>query len=189
MIKGSDDIVHIDDFGVFFQKTYPAIYQLIQRYVIDENVAHDLAQDTFLRIYEKRTTMHSLTHARAYAYTVAKNLCLDYLKRQKVQSRYIESLPEDPIDDNQYLRQVTHVETVHIVKEALSILSDRSRSIIELSMEGKSNEEVAQILNISINTVKTIKKRAYQKLRKRLLHYYLTFILLVYLFFQFIFWY
>jgi len=166
MVK--DTISDMHDFGDFFEKSFEPIYHFIRRYISDDMVAKDLAQDTFLRVYEKRADFQSQLHAKSYTYIVAKNLSLDFLKHQKVRNQYAESLVDIPVEDNDFIKNIIYTETVHTVKVALATLSPQSKRIIELSMEGLSNDEIAQELQISINTVKTIKKRAYEKLRQLL---------------------
>ena len=55
---------------------------------------------------------------------------------------------------------------VNHLRMSLSRLSQRQREVLELSMEGNSIEGIAEQLHISINTVKTFKKRAYLLLKK-----------------------
>ena len=60
-------------------------------------------------------------------------------------------------------------EEVHaMVYDAIKDLSERSRRVVILTMEGLSNPEIAKELGVSVNTVKTIKLRAYRVLRERL---------------------
>lgn len=167
MAKWSN-INDVDGFGLFFKKTAGNIHQFIARYVHDEAIAKDLMQDTFMKLYERRDQFENEIHSKAYAYTVAKNLSLDYLKHQKVKQGYFDSNPFAEEDNRNFLKDITYIESIAIIKNALNQLSPREKSIIELSMEEMSNEEIARELDISINTVKTLKKRAYEKLRQEL---------------------
>lgn len=162
----SNNLVAVSDFSDFFQDSYQRIFHFVERYVCDPIIADDLTQDTFLKVYERRDSFETALHARSFAYTVAKNLSLDYIKHQRVKQGYA-SLPQEE-EDNSFFHQISYVETVNTVRNALTQLSKRSRDIIELSMDGKSTDEIASSLGISVNTVKTLKKRAYQKLRELL---------------------
>jgi len=135
-----------------------------------------LAQDTFLKVYEKRDSFENQLHAKSFAYVVARNLSLDYLKHQKIKGIYA-AVPQEE-EDNSFFHHIAYVETVETVRKALAVLTERSREIIELCMDGKSNEEVAEALGISINTVKTLKKRSYTKLRELLANNYKSLLVL-----------
>lgn len=60
-------------------------------------------------------------------------------------------------------------DEVHaMVYEAIKDLSEQSRRVVIMTMDGASNPEIAEQLGVSVNTVKTIKLRAYRVLRERL---------------------
>ncbi len=162
----SNNLVTVSDFSIFFRDCYQRIFHFVERYIGDPLVADDLTQDTFLKVYERFDGFETTLHARSFAYTVARNLSLDYIKHQRVKQGYA-ALPQEE-EDNSFYHQISYVETVNTVRTALTHLSQRSRDIIELSMDGKSTDEIAASLGISVNTVKTLKKRAYQKLRELL---------------------
>lgn len=61
---------------------------------------------------------------------------------------------------------VTLRETIRILYDAIDRLPPQSQKIILLNLQGKNNNEVAEELNISVNTVKSLKKSAYMTLRK-----------------------
>ena len=71
----------------------------------------------------------------------------------------------DEVQDEHLYRMVEE-EMVNHLRMSLSRLSQRQREVLELSMEGNSIEGIAEQLHISINTVKTFKKRAYLLLKK-----------------------
>lgn len=70
------------------------------------------------------------------------------------------------MDDDNYLQEVTLRETIRILYAAIDRLPPQSQKIILLNLQGKNNNEVAEELNISVNTVKSLKKSAYMTLRK-----------------------
>ncbi len=70
--------------------------------------------------------------------------------------------------------QVIEEETYQLVHKAVNQLAEQSRKIIQLSLQGYSNQEIAEQLHISVNSVRTLKQNAYKKLRKILKeHFYL----------------
>lgn len=75
---------------------------------------------------------------------------------------------------------VVEEETCRILTDAIDKLPDQMRAIMRLAMEGKKNGEIAEYLNVSVETVHTLKKIAYKKLRIYLKDYY-YFLILFYL--------
>ena len=78
---------------------------------------------------------------------------------------YFAQLDENDTDDYDFLQEVTRQETIRILYTAIDQLPPQSRRVILLNLEGKNNNEVAGELKISVNTVKFLKKSAYETLR------------------------
>ena len=72
---------------------------------------------------------------------------------------------------------VVEEETYRMLTDAIDKLPGQMRAIMRLAMEGKKNGEIAECLNVSVETVHTLKKIAYKKLRIYLKDYYYFFIL------------
>lgn len=70
-------------------------------------------------------------------------------------------------------------ETYYLVYEAINQLAKQSKRIIFLSLRGYSNQEIADIMNISINTVRTLKQNAYKKLRILLKEHFSIFLMMM----------
>lgn len=163
------DISSQKAFRKFFEDFHPAVYAFLLDYTGDEELSRDLAQDTFLKIYERRAEIDSVRHAKAYLYTTARRLYWDHLKHAQVEHHYRASQQEDsPNDDPFFLQAVTHRETLRILYSAIDRLPPQTRRIVLLHLEGKDNHEVADTLGISVNTVKSLKKSAYASLRSTL---------------------
>ena len=71
-------------------------------------------------------------------------------------------------------------ETFRILSEAIEKLPTQMRAIMQLALEGKKNAEIAERLNVSPETVHTLKKVAYKKLRAFLTDYYYCLLLFIY---------
>jgi RNA polymerase sigma-70 factor (ECF subfamily) len=94
-----------------------------------------------------------------------KNRCLNYLRdseRRKI-------LNFEQLDSEIFFRDnLIEEETYQIIYEAIKTLPSQGQKVIEFSLDGLKIQEIAEKLNISINTVKTIKSRAYKALREEL---------------------
>ena len=152
------------EFKLFFEAYFEPVYRFTRKYTEDASIARDIAQDTFIRIYERRADFDVFEKAKSFAYTTARNLCLDYLKHQKIEQQYTLRLNENE-DNRSFLHEITYQETLRLLHKAIDNLSPQTREIILLGLEGNNNNEIAELLNISVNTVKTLKKGAYKKLK------------------------
>ena len=155
------------EFKLFFEEYFEPVYRFARKYTEDASVARDITQDTFIRLYERRADFDACEKAKSFAYTTARNLCLDHLKHQKIAQQY--SVLQNENDDNRtFFQEITYQETLRLLHKAIDKLPPQTREIILLGLGGNNNNEIAERLNISVNTVKTLKKGAYQKLKNTL---------------------
>lgn len=108
---------------------------------------------------------------KAFLYTAVRNKALNELEHSKVVYEYAQNVIEKK-KDSFFHDAIVEEETYRIVSEAINKLPDQMKAIMQLSLEGKKNAEIADRLNISTETVHTLKKIAYKKLRENLKDYY-----------------
>lgn len=97
-------------------------------------------------------------------------------------SRIVKDFEEKMISKNEegfFHDHVIEEETYRILLEAINQLPRQTRTIMLLALEGMSNREIAQQMNISIETVHSLKKMGYRKLRALLKEYYYLMLLLL----------
>lgn len=146
-------------FKEIFDIYYPKLCYFAKQIVGRKDVAKDIVQETFLRIYEADSTYESEISFRSFIYKAVKNRCLDYLKHEKVSLAYISKL--DHVQQEDYiLSRLIDSETISIINKAINELPPSCSTIMKLSLCGKKNQEIADMLNISIFTVKAQKQRA-----------------------------
>ena len=76
-------------FELFFNTYYEPVYLFSLKYVREEPVAQDIAQNVFVRLYEKRENFYAIEKAKSFAYTTAHNLCLNHLRHSQIAQKYI----------------------------------------------------------------------------------------------------
>ena len=103
---------------------------------------------------------------RSFLYISIKNAALDYLKHQNVESRYIGEV----LNTNSFFSDDSpqKEEVFRLLFKQIDKLPERCREIFLLHLEGNDNETIAKKLSLSIETVKTQKKRAMKTLRDNL---------------------
>ena len=144
-------------FKRFFELYFEPVYRFVRKYTEEDAIARDITQDTFIRLYERRRDFDVPEKAKSFIYITARNLC-QYQQTQSV------SEAKDP----DFLHEITYQETLRILHQAIDTLPPQTRKIILLGLNGKNNNEIAEALNISVNTVKSLKKSAYTSLRGQL---------------------
>lgn len=158
----------IKKFKEVYLERFETIVRFCVRYVRDRDVACDLAQETFFKLYERFDASYTRDNVIAFLYVTAKNLCLDYLDHRKFEAGRLDDLKEDVRSDDFFLDELTREEMIAMVRDAVKRLTGRSREIAELALQEKTNPEIAEALGISVNSVKSLKKEMYAKMRDML---------------------
>lgn len=166
-------------FKNFYLRHFKALGNFCYVYLKDENLALDIVQETFFRLYQHWSSDYSEHNAEAFIYITAKNLCLDYLRRLKFKIEDVEPLKEQIASEQFFLEEIIRQETIAKIRMAVDALKGRNHEVVLLTLQGKTNPEIADMLGITVNTVKFLKKEAYQKLRKFLSQEYLPFMALL----------
>ena len=158
---------HIAAFRELFCVFYRYLVLYAMRYVRQQEVAEDVVQEVFVAIWESDKEYNSYHGFRAFLYDSVKNKCLNHLKHEEVERRHAEIMMQEQEEDDEDYRLMRE-EMYRELHRVVAQLPDRCRAVFELHLEGKKNEEIAQALTLSIETVKTQKKKAMHFLREQL---------------------
>ena len=152
-------------FEELFWGFFSAGRQFVKSFQVDDSSADDILQEVFIHIWDKRQAFKSEDHFKAYFYKALRNNTVKYITRNK-HILNLESAETKESDD--VLLKITEIEFKREISRAISLLPEKRREIILLSMSGMSEQMIADTLNISINTVKNQKTKAYASLRQEL---------------------
>ena len=169
----SDSINGIDTFKELYTDYFQAVWGFCNTYLKDREQAMDATQETFFKLYERLDDSYTKRNAVAFIYITAKNICMDILRRNKFKTEDAEQLKDKLPSEDSFLEEIATQEMIRCVHSAINKLSGRSLEIAILALEGKSNPEIADVLRISLNSVKSLKKEMYTKLRKIIGHEYI----------------
>lgn len=148
-----------------YDKFFKAGILYTRPFLNNDELSADIVQEVFINIWKTRRIFSSENHFRSYYYKSLKNSVCNHFNRQKENKK----LTNDYIDENLNTLESIIKEEVHRkVVLALEKLPTERRKIILLYMDGHSQEEIASLLKISVNTIKTQKRKAYIFLRKEL---------------------
>ena len=156
-------------FESFFRKHYNEVFQNAFFLVGQKEVAEELTQDVFVKMWQKRTTINIRESARAYLKTAIKNTAINYLKSRLAQAERhlsLDYLAEEPFTPMEYSSDEALNQKI---QQAIQQLPERCRIVFTLSRQaGMTYEEVASELGITKESVKTQIKIAFKKLREAL---------------------
>jgi len=170
-----------------FHDNYQALCYFALSIVSDESIAEDAVQDVFIRLLHHTESFDNNTHLRNYLYQAVHNRCIDLLRAH---ARQVSVVPldcskplHDQVHDDETESKMVRAELLRIIAKAIDQLPEKQREVFRLAyIDDLSNEEIAQQMNLSLNTVKVQKYRAKQHLRERLKDIYpLLFIFLKYI--------
>jgi len=158
-----------------FDKIFNDHYQNLCRFaysiVHDEDNAHSLVQQVFIKLWENRASLYHIDHFASYLTIMVRNHCLNYSKREK-RNTILEDIPSEAQAENSTENQVElHDFEEHLII-ALASLPERCKMAFEYSrFENFTNKEIAQKMEISTKGVEALICRALKSLRISLVDY------------------
>ena len=152
-----------------------ATYRLCLRMMGNEQDAADMAQEAFLRAWRSLSSYKGQSRFSTWLYRVTSNVCLDELRRRRRgETESMQALEEngfEPVDPAETPEMaLDRAELRRDLAEAISQLGSEQRAALILrDVQGLPYEEIAQILDLNLNTVKSRISRARSALREMLL--------------------
>lgn len=150
----------------FFREYTDVLYYRALGFVKDNLAAEDIVQEVFIRFWQLRKNLKITDSVPGYLCKAVDHRCHNYLEHLKVKHRYEESQKWEEV-----MEEVSEdEEELNIMRERLKMfvdsLPEKCREIFILAcIEGLKYKQVAEKLDVSVNTVKTQLKSAYSKLR------------------------
>jgi RNA polymerase sigma-70 factor, ECF subfamily len=146
------------------------IYNLCRYLLRNPLDAEDAAQEVFIKAYRKLKDFRPESSLYTWLYRIGVNTCLDHKRKFRPEPLKDQSTAEYlPSSEPSPERHYQSKEIGQAIQEALEQLSGNSRAIIVLrEVEGLSYEEIAEVLNTSVGTVKSRISRTREDLRRLL---------------------
>ena len=138
---------------------------------VEKEMAEDIVQELFSTLWERRLDFSSLASLKSYLYNSVGNAVKNCLRHETVLNNYAQAYKNENTeflltDDGH--EQFFSEEVYRLLFLSIKSLPRRQREVLLLCMEGKKNLEIAQQLQISAETVKSLKRRAIATLRESL---------------------
>lgn len=158
-------------FHDIFNKYYVTLCLFANQYIEDQDASADIVQDSFAKLWQIREDFFYLHQVKAFLYTAVRNKALNELEHSKVVYEYAQKVIEKK-KDSFFHDAIVEEESYRILSEAIDKLPEQMKAIMRLALEGEKNAAIAEKLNVSVETIHTLKKIAYKKLREHLKGYY-----------------
>lgn len=166
---------NIQAFDIIVERYKDRLHNFLYRYTHDHQDCEDLVQETFLRVYRSRQSYVRIAKLSTWMYTIALNLARTmYKKKQRMTTISMHADPSDP-DDREFEIEDTVIlqddrlhqkMSVKQLEKALMKLNDDFREVIVLrDIQQLTYEEIAEITDTAMGTVKSRINRARQQLQ------------------------
>ena len=163
-----------DAFSPLVKKYQKGVHALVWRKIGDFHIAQEITQDAFLNAYQKLRTLKNHNLFAGWLYVIASNLCLDYLRRNRLPMESLDADNTNEVDKVSYSQYVAEKQEEEadetrreVVKELLKKLPESERTVMTLHYLGEMTiKTISEFLGVSQNTVKSRLSRARNRLRK-----------------------
>ena len=165
-VRDSDECA----FRILFERYHGILYRHVLFMTRESDEAHEIVQETFVRIWDHRRGIDPGGAFVAYAFRIAGNIVRDNARREKRRER-LDALIAPPGQDATYDPDIALEQELleERLRKAVEGLPERCRSVFLLSrIEGKSNSEIAGLLGTSVRTVEHQVSHALSVLRRAL---------------------
>jgi RNA polymerase sigma-70 factor (ECF subfamily) len=144
------------------------LYRMAFRLMNSREEAEDIVQEVYVKLWGMRKDLHNYNSIEALCVRITRNLCLDHLRRRKVNHNAMkaekikeESYPETPSES---LEKKENAEILHTL---IASLPEPQRSLVHLRhLEGREYEEIAEMVNMNVNAIRVSISRARKQMRE-----------------------
>lgn len=157
-------------FNGLYQIYSKQLYVKINAIVKDETITDELLQDLFLKVWEKKATLKPEYSFAAFLHTIANNLIYDYFRKVSKDKRLFAVMLVNAVDCYMHTEEnLIGKETAAIIQQAINNLTAQRKKVFNLcKIEGKSYQETADILGISVPTVNSHMVKAIKTIKETL---------------------
>ena len=161
-------------FSTLVKKYQRQVHALAWRKIGDFHIAEDITQDTFLKAYQKLSTLKEPQRFASWLYVIAANYCSTWLPKKRLKTQSLEHTNSAQLEKATYSGYViaenertTAESQREVVKKLLAKLQESERTVITLYyLGGMSYEEMSEFLGVSVAAIKNRLYRARNRLKK-----------------------
>jgi len=149
--------------GNLFDFYYAPLCAYAEKFLRSHDLAEDIVQETLIKIWTSSKLFDNKRHLTLYLYKAVYNNSICYLRSNRESTEITSSM--ESLSETDFAATVKE-ELFRRLYEEIQKLPEQRRKIILMSIDGKSGKEIAELLNISPNTVKVHKTKALGTLKR-----------------------
>ena len=161
-------------FSVLVKKYQRSVHALAWRKIGDFHIAEDITQDTFLKAYQRLSTLKKPQRFASWLYVIAANHCSTWLRKKRLWTQSLEETNSTQLEKatySGYVIEENEQETAEaqreVVKKLLAKLQESERTVVTLYyLGGMTYEEISEFLGVSVAAIKNRLYRARNRLKK-----------------------
>jgi RNA polymerase sigma-70 factor (ECF subfamily) len=153
LLKNDDRVA----FYNIYERYSKRLYGFVLRYIKQDADAEEIVQEVFVKIWEARNRIDAYSSFESFLFTIAYNTTISLLRKRVSEKKYVNYLMslQQPVVSNEVENAIRYNELNEKVQLLLDQLTPRQKEIFLLCrQEGLTHDEIAQKLQISLNTVK-----------------------------------
>ena len=155
-------------FNALFSHYYPRVKSFLAGFIKDGELAADMAQDVFFKIWINRETISKVASFKSYLFRIARNAIYDYYDHTLIEEKYVSKQRQKNDMYAEIVEEEVYANELSLLIDlAIEKMPEQRRRVFTMSRtEGLSNEQIAGELNISKRTVENHITTALGELRK-----------------------
>lgn len=149
------------------------VFTLAIRFTKNREDAEEVSQDIFIKAYKALADFRGQSRFSTWLYTIVNTTCISFLRKKRLDTHSLDSDKVFQLADSQesgmYANQVEQKSRIHMVNQAIKMLSPDDAGIITLFYKNEQTlEEIAQILGVGVNAAKVRLHRARARLKEKM---------------------
>lgn len=160
-----------------FKQTFPRMLCYCKLFIHDQTQAHDLVQECFVKLWEKRATIKTDQSIESLLFVMLRNRCLNYLRDLRlhnheedistIETKVLQHLYQLDFTGNE--EKTLEEKLLELINESIENLPDKRKVVfVKAKIEGKKNREIAEELGISVKAVEKHLHQAKEQIRKEI---------------------
>ena len=153
------------NFEIIYKANWQKVFRLCMGYVNDIDVAKDLAQETFIKVWTQLPKFRNESSIGTWIFRIASNTCLRQIEKESKMPR-----SEFPREIKEEILETNIEKDIKFLYQCISELQEVERIIISLELEDMNQKEIAEIVGLSQGNVRVkihrIKEKLTQKFKK-----------------------